>query len=79
MVAENGFNSRMGQSTDRYVSLPKAFATGDVCEWFMGDEICSKANGWVANKMALKLPALLERHTLAVWLELDEDVQGNYK
>ena len=29
--------------------------------------------------MALKLPTLLEGEALTVWLELDQDMQGNYK
>ncbi|KAL5503384.1 hypothetical protein EMCRGX_G010323 [Ephydatia muelleri] len=37
------------------------------------------ANGWNDAVKAAKLPTLLDGEALAVWLELDEDVQKDYK
>ena len=42
-------------------------------------EICCKANAWDDAKKALKLPTLLEGEALAVWLELSEAEQADYK
>ena len=58
----------MASST--HVTLPKTFDTGKASEWFQRFEICCRANGWDNDKMALKLPTLLEGEALAVWLEL---------
>ena len=48
--------------------------SGDVREWFLRFEICSKANKWSKETMSLKLSTLLEGEALAVWVELS-DVQ----
>ena len=48
-------------------------------EWCQRFEICSKANDWNNATMALKLPTLLEGEALAVWLELTDDQQKDYK
>lgn len=61
-----------------HVSLPKTFDTGKASEWFQRFEICCRANGWDNDKMALKLPTLLEGEALAVWLELTADEQKDY-
>lgn len=61
-----------------HISLPKAFASGDVNEWFKRYDICCKANGWNEATSALKLPTLLEGEALAIWLELSEEQQGEY-
>ena len=66
-------------ATGRHISLPKPFASGDVNEWCQRFEICSKANEWNNATMALKLPTLLEGEALAVWMELTEDEQKDYK
>eukprot|EP00731_Ephydatia_muelleri_P010647 Em0005g1233a len=42
-------------------------------------DICSAANGWNDAAKAAKLPTLLDGEALAVWLELDEDEQKDYK
>ncbi|KAL5500252.1 hypothetical protein EMCRGX_G011777 [Ephydatia muelleri] len=42
-------------------------------------DICSAANGWNDAAKAAKLPMLLDGEALAVWLELDEDEQKDYK
>jgi len=63
---------------ERHVSLPKPFSSGDVKEWFQRFEICVRANGWDAAANAKKLPTLLEREALAVWLELTDDQQKDY-
>lgn len=63
----------------RHISLPKTFASGDVSEWFKRFEICCTANEWNAATKALKLPTLLEGEALAIWLELSDDDQKDYK
>ena len=62
-----------------HVSVPKVFASGDATEWFKRFDICSAANGWNDAAQAAKLPTLLDGEALAVWLELDEDEQKDYK
>ena len=64
--------------TDRHVSVPKPFSSGDVNDWFQRFDICSKANGWNNATKALKLPTLLEGEALAVWLDLSEEEQDDY-
>ena len=64
---------------ERHVSVPKPFASGDAAEWFTRYEICCKANKWTEGIPALKLPTLLEGEALAVWLELSEEQQADYK
>ena len=66
-------------TTGRHISLPKPFASGDVNEWCQRFEICSKANEWNNATMTLKLPTLLEGEALAVWLELSDAEQKDYK
>ena len=66
-------------SGQRHVSVPKAFAGGDVCEWLTWFKICTRANAWTDERKALTLPTLLEGEALAVWLELNEAEQGDYK
>ena len=66
-------------SSTTHVSLPKTFDTGKASEWFQRYKICCRANGWDADKMAPKLPTLLEGEALAIWLELTEDEQKNYE
>ena len=65
------------EMVDRHI--PKSFTSGDACEWFKRFEICSKANGWSDATKALKLPTLLEGEALAIWLELSEEEQSDYK
>ena len=65
-------------SSVTHVSLPKTFDSGKVSEWFQRFEICCRANGWDNDKMALKLPTLLEGEALAVWLELTAEEQKDY-
>ena len=64
--------------TDRHVSLPKPFSSGNAREWFQRFEVCCKANAWDDAKKALKLPTLLEGEALAIWLELEEEKQSTY-
>ena len=67
------------ESSNSHISLPKTFASGDVAEWFNKYEICCKANKWSDETKATKLPTLLEGEALAVWLELSEEQQSDYK
>ena len=64
---------------EKHISIPKPFCTGDISEWFLKFEICSKANTWNAETQAVKLPTLLEGEALAVWLEMSEEDQADYK
>ena len=52
--------------SERHISVPVIFSSGDVSEWFLRFEICSKANKWSKETMLLKLPTLLEGEALAV-------------
>lgn len=63
--------------SQRHVSVPKPFSSGDVSEWFQRFQICSRANKWNDETQALKLPTLLEGEALAVWLELTEAQQSS--
>ena len=58
--------------------IPVMFPSGDVLEWFLRFEICSRANKWSKETMSLRLLTLLEGEAFAVWVELSEDVQENY-
>ena len=78
LVAEDSFTGGIRMS-ERHISVPKPFATGDVSEWFTRYEICSTANGWNDEQKALKLPTLLEGEALALWFELAEEEQKDYK
>ena len=66
-------------AADRYASVPKPLATGDASEWSTTFEICSKANEWDNAKMTLELATLPQREALAVWLDLAEGEQADYK
>ncbi len=60
------------------INFPVMFSSGDVREWFLRFEICSKANKWSKKTMSLKLPTLLEGEALVARVELSENVQENY-
>ena len=77
LVAEDGLKS-WAEMTERLISLPKPFSSGDVQEWFQRYDICCRANGWNAAAQIIKLPTLLEGEALAIWLELTEEEQTNY-
>ena len=76
LVAENGCVAGCCMA-DRHVSLPKSIVTGE--QWLTRFEICNNANGWNNEKIAVKLPTLLEEEDLALWLELSEEEQKDYK
>ena len=59
---------------ERHVSVPVSFSGGDIVGWLKRFEICSKTNKWTAEIQALKLHTLLEGESLAVWLELSEEL-----
>ena len=63
----------------RHISVPSSFATGDANQWFKCFEICSRANEWNEATQALKLPTLLEGEALAIWLELEDEQQKDFK
>ena len=48
----------------KHISAPRPFQSGDITEWLLRFDTCSKANGWDAAKKALKLPTLLEGEAL---------------
>ena len=62
----------------KHISVPRPFASGNITEWLIRFEICSKANGWDDDVKAVKLPTLLEGEALAVWLDLMEEQQKVY-
>ena len=62
-----------------HISLPKPFSGGDVKDWFQRFEICARANGWEAATKVTRLPTLLEGEALAIWLELSNEQQEDYK
>ena len=62
-----------------HISVLSSFATGDANQWFKRFEICSRANEWNEATQALKLPTLLEGEALAIWLELEDEQQKDYK
>ena len=76
VVAEGGFKKLMAR---KHISLPLAFATGDPTEWYKRFEICCRANELSDAGKALKLPTLLESEALAVWMELSEAEEEDYK
>jgi hypothetical protein len=63
----------------KHISLPSAFSEGDPTEWFQRFDICSTANDWDDTMKAKKLPTLLEGGAWAIWLELLQDQQKDYK
>ena len=63
------------EGANRHISIPKSFSEGNTREWFQRFEICCRANGWNDEMKALKLPTLLEREALAIWMELSEEEQ----
>ena len=69
----------MAVSQAKHISLPSLFSSGNISEWFVQFDICSKANGWNDETKALNLPTLLEGEALASWLELSEEQQGDFK
>jgi len=65
---------------EKHISIPKPFCRGDISEWFLKFEICSKQiRKWDDETKAIKLPTLLEGEALAVWLELSNEDQADYK
>ena len=66
-------------TTPSAISVPKQFSEGSPVDWFQRFEICCNANSWGDETKAKRLPTLLEGEALAVWLELSEDEQKDYK
>ena len=62
----------------KHISIPKTFSSGNVDEWFSCSKIYCKANELSRATQAAKLPTLLERGALEVWLELSEEDKGDY-
>ena len=63
----------------KHISVPRPIQSGDITEWLLRFDSCSKANSWNAAKKALKLPTLLEGEALAAWTELTEEQQADYE
>ena len=78
-VCEYVIVTLVATTTASAISLPKPFAEGNPVEWFQKYDICCTANGWEIEAKAKRLPTLLEREALAVWLELSEAEQKSYK
>ena len=66
-------------ASGHYVSVPKSFSDGDACKWSQRYEICCSANQWNDEIKARKLPTLLEGEALAIWFELSNEEQADYK
>ena len=64
---------------ERYISLPKVFACGDIEEWVLRYDICASANGWNDEAKALRIPTLLEKEALAVYLDIPEEDRKVYE
>ena len=64
---------------ERYVSLPKVFACGDIEEWLSRYDICASANGWNDEANALRIPTLLEKEALAIFLDISEEDRKVYE
>ena len=64
---------------ERFVSIPRVFASGDIEEWFQPYEICSLANGWKEEEKALRIPTLLEKEAFAVYLEHSPEERKDYR
>lgn len=79
LVAEDGCYESVAKMANHHISMPKPFADGDALEWFKRFDICSMANEWTDEVKARKLPTLLEGEALAIWLELSEGEQSDYK
>ncbi|KAI6660032.1 polyprotein [Oopsacas minuta] len=64
---------------ERFVSIPRVFASGDIEEWLQRYEICALANGLKEEDKALRIPTLLEKEALAVYLELSTEERKDYR
>ena len=64
--------------TDKHISLPKPFSSGNASDWLKRFEICSASNSWSDEMKAKKLPTLLEGEALAIWLEMTAETQADY-
>ena len=64
---------------DRYISIPRVFASGDIEEWLQRYEICASANNWKEEEKALRIPTLLEKESLAVYLDLNASDRKDYQ
>ena len=56
--------------TARYI-FPRVFSSGDIEEWLQRYEICASDNNWKEEEKALRIPTLLEKESLAVYLNLN--------
>ena len=62
-------------TTPSAISVPKQFSEGSPVDWFQRFEICCNANSWGRSESQ----EATEGEALAVWLELSEDEQKDYK
>lgn len=59
-------------STDKHVSVPRVFSSGNFREWLTRFKICAKSNGWDDAVWHNKIATFLEGEALAVYLELTD-------
>ena len=63
---------------ERFVSLPRIFENGNLEEWLQRFEICADANNWKDKERELRIPTLLEKEALVVYLELPGELRKDY-
>ena len=64
---------------DRYISISRVFVSGDIEEWLQRYGICASANNWKEEEKALRIPTLLEKKSLAVYLDLNASDRKDYQ
>ena len=64
--------------SDKHVSVPRVFSSGNFKEWLTRFNICAKSNGWDDTKKNAKIGTFLEGEALAVYLEMDKS-KGEFK
>ena len=64
--------------TEHHICLRSRFTEGDFTNWLEWFEICAAANKWDKDTMALKLPTLLKKEALVLWLEIPSQTRNDY-
>ena len=65
--------------SDQFISIPRVFAIGDNEEWLKSYEICASPINCNEEERALRIPTLLEKVSLAVYLDLNEGETKDYR